>query len=378
MPAITKKNVQSRSTYIPLRGDHGNKTTLKTILLLLTLTSFCSAQRSIHRPSNQTLPTITTNWLGGKAHYTLRNSHFEEYPIFKVFNTAELDKDLLPTQAIAFRSHPEKSVTGSELSALIEQLLTEVKKRKRHYTHFKILSKKNFNRHKACGLVIVKCKKYPFIVKLFRETPQTFINSHCKGLDNMWFFHMAGGVNRHISGLTRVKNARAVQKRIQEHPYWSTLVETPRKWFWLPKNTPWIEVAGTNIGDKKNVHTLIPGIYAVVADAIDIEKQFSMTTVTNEESQMAMALCNYLEMRQDPHVDNFIVEKGSKKLVIIDTENFATMVGIKKVHAFPNYFAWYRYLAKKCISQWFFRTKDERLLAQQQMNTVALQQLGLT
>ncbi len=351
---------------------------LNALILVLSSTPICMAQRSIHRSSNRQLPTITTNWLGSEKQYTSRNSHYEEYPIFKVFNTAELDKDLLPNGAIAFRANPEKSVTGNQLSTLIEELLKEVKLKQRSYKEFIVLSKKNFNRHRACGLLIVKCKKYPFIVKLFIETPQTFINSHCKGLDNMWFFPMSGGVNRHISGLTRVKNARAIQKRIQEDPYWSTRVQTPRKWFWLPQNTPWIEITGTNIGGKKSIYTRIPGTYAVVADAINAERQLSILSASSEDYRMAMALCNYLEMRQDPHVDNFIIEKKTEKIVIIDTENFSSTVGIKKVATFPSYYAWYRYLANKCIKQWFFRTKDERLLAQKTTNELAMSQLGLT
>lgn len=351
---------------------------LSVFILLLILAPMCLAQRSIHRPTDPTIPSITTNWLGSQEKYSLKNSHYAEYPIFKVFNNADLDKHLLPTEAITYRANRQKSVMGSDLSALVKQLLIEVKHKKRHYSHFHVLSNKNFNRHRACGLMILKFRNYPFILKLFIETPQTFINSHCKGLDNMWFFPMGDGVDRHIAGLTRVKNAHAIKERVKKDPYWSTLVDTPRKWFWLPKKTPWIEVTGTNIGSKKTVHTLIPGTYGVIADAIQAEKHLSLTNTSAAYSHLTMELCNYLQMCQDPHLDNFIIEKDTKKLVIIDTENFATNVGFKKPIRFPNYFSWYRTLANKCLKDWFFRTKSERIHMQHEINQFAMSQLGLT
>jgi hypothetical protein len=345
-------------------------------VFFLAHTQPCWATRSIHRPIDPTIPTVTTHWIGNDESYSLKNSHYEEYPIFTVFNKDYLGQHQLPDGPIHYRTNPKKSVLGSELSMLIEHLLLEVQEKKRHYRDFHVLSSKNFNRGRACGLMILKWRKHPFIVKLFIETPQTFINSHCKGLDNMWFFPMGGGVNRHIAGLTRVRNAHAIQERIKQDPYWSTFIDTPRKWFWLPKNTPWIEVTGTNIGAKKTVQTLIPGTYAVIADAIESEKKLSLTNAGGYR-HLTMSLCNYLQMRQDPHLDNFIIEKNTKKLVIIDTENFATNVGFKQNIQFPSYYSWYRTLANKCMKDWFFRTKQDRLYAQHHKNEFAMKQLGL-
>ena len=58
---------------------------------------------------------------------------------------------------------------------------------------------------------------------------------------------------------------------INNNPYWQSRVDMPRKWFWLPKNTEWITIAGANIGKYKQVSIDIPGTYCIIADAIDID-----------------------------------------------------------------------------------------------------------
>ena len=85
----------------------------------------------------------------------------------------------------------------------------------------------------------------------------------------------------------------------------------PRKWFWLPSNTRWITIAGSNIGKYKQVSIDIPGTYCIVADAIDIER---IMTLTNEDDRIeSIALCNTAKFMVDPHIDNFMIEKEDKK-----------------------------------------------------------------
>ena len=84
---------------------------------------------------------------------------------------------------------------------------------------------------------------------------------------------MGGGVNRHLSGFTRIKNAQAFKEFITKNPYWQSRVDMPRKWFWLPCNTRWITIAGANIGKYKQVSIDIPGTYCIVADAIVLNVQ---------------------------------------------------------------------------------------------------------
>ena len=62
----------------------------------------------------------------------------------------------------------------------------------------------------------------------------------------------------------------------------------------------------------------------------------------------------------DPHIDNFLVERGTKKLAIIDTEHFLTLVGFKKKVQFNGYLSWGTHLAMKCAKAIFFRSKKGR------------------
>lgn len=326
--------------------------------------------RSMYRQQDDSMPYITTQWENDTKTYQLRDSHLEAYPIFKVFDKQFFMDHLLPKTTVSFRYEPSKGVHGEHLSKLIEGLLAEINKRKKQYKHFTILSGKNFNRKKACGMLVLRFNDYPFVAKLCIETPETFVDPYCKGLDNVWFFPMGGGVNRHITGLTRLKNAKIIRERIAQSPEWANKVDIPRKWHWLPTKSSWIHITGNNIGGVNEISTTIPGTYCVIADAIESDKQLAL--FNNNDTAMAMNLCNYLRMYIDPHINNFMIEKNSDKIVIVDTEHFPTVVGIKDDITFNNYTEWYFYLMSKCAKDWFFRTKDERLVAQVTPNKLAL------
>ena len=167
---------------------------------------------------------------------------------------------------------------------------------------------------------------------------------------------MGGGVNRHLSGFTRIKNAEDFKDLINKNPYWQSRIDLPRKWFWLPNNTRWITIAGANIGKYKQISIDIPGTYCIVADAIDIER---IMTLTNEDDRVeSMALCNTVKFMIDPHIDNFIIERTTKKVVIIDTEHFPTIVGLKKdIGEYTSQAAWYIDLSCKAAHDIFFRDK---------------------
>lgn len=321
---------------------------------------FCSTimARSVHRPPETWLPTITSHWLDEQTSFTLRDSHLEEYPFFDVFDQDLFTKNLLPKNAITFRNHPEATVDGEILSTLIEKLLTEVMLGKKHFTDFIVLKNDDFNRHKRWGLIIAKFKKYPFVIKLSFETPEGITHPESHGFIPLFFFYMGGGVNRHLTGFTRVSHSHTVKKRLEMDPYWSEHVDVPRKWFWLPQNSRSLEICGTNIGGKNNLRTQIPGIYAVVADAIDAKYTFSLKK--KEDRIEALKIANFLELQVDPHIDNFLVERETGKIVIIDTEHFPTVVGYKNIPHYDSYLSWYTGLISKCSQDMLFRTKKER------------------
>ena len=331
----------------------------KYIYLLIFIAFYGPLQaRSVHRPKDPRIPEITTRLLGDTDQYSLANFHLEKYPIFETFDKEFLMSQQLPRGKVTFR-HGEGSVDSAVLKDLIQGLLKEVQANKRNYTHFKVLVDHNFNHWEQCGLLIVKFKDYPFVLKLFIETPQSFVNPWQKGFEPVFFFYMGGGVNRHLSGLTRIKNLHVINERLAQSVYWSERVVTPRKWFWMPKEPQWLEIVGKNIGPEKTIVTHIPAIYGIVADAIDCESTFSL--YNKEHTQTSLDLCNYLDLWIDPHITNFMFEKKTQKIAIVDTEHFPTVVGLKETPQFTSYTSWYRYLIDKCSNDMVFCTKKELL-----------------
>lgn len=332
---------------------------MKKILLVLTfiLTPYSLISRSIYRPADPLMPMITTRWVGDQNCYTLRKYHLEEYPLFQLFDKEYFQKHLLPNSPISYRYEPEKNVDPQTLSTLIEELLSEIKAGKHTYSHFSILQSKDYNFKNAKGLLIVKFNDYPFVVKLFIETPDSFVSPFDKGIEPIFFFFMGGGINRHISGFTRLKNREFIIAQLAQSP-WHDKVEIPRKWHWIPKDCKWIEIKGLNIGEKKEQITQFPGTYCIIADAIEMERGLSLFN-TNDK-KMALELCNFLNLWIDPHMKNFMIEKHTKKFAIVDTEHFPSFVGLREKVTFESYSNWYFHLAGKCWRNAFMQTKKER------------------
>jgi len=335
--------------------------TKRIILLFFILPSYCMLYgRSIHRPKDPHMSYITTRWDNDNITHTLREPHLTEYPLFKVFDKDYFYDHLLPTGNIFYRHNPKLCIDSKELSQLIEHLLSEIAHKKTKFTHFTVLRKRNFHKRKGCGLLIVKFKDYPFVLKVFIETPASFINPYCKGLEPTFFYFMGGGINRHVAGFTRIKNLDYLKQEIEANAYLSSHIDVPRKWYWIPHNLKWIEITGTNIGPKKNVYTKIPATYCIISDAIDHDPQVSLSLFKKNDRKMILKFCNLMNNRIDPHIDNFIVEKGTNKFVIIDTEHFPTIVGLKKRYPIKSYFSWYTHLAFKCVKDIFLYTKKGR------------------
>lgn len=335
-------------------------------LFLLGTKTITIETRSPHRPIDPLIPCLSVQWKGDNTVYTYKSFYYEEYPTFHIFDEQYFNKHKLPSEAITYRFNEKKSLPGQLLSNLIEQLLAEIQQKKKRYTHFTILQHKNFNRRKKCGLIVLKFNDYPFVLKLFIETPRTFINPYCKGFEPRFFFMMAGGVNRHISGITRIKNLELLNHKISSNKNWQSRVETPRKWFWTPKNSKWLHIVGKNIGNKEKTTTTLPGTYAIIADAINTDQEMVMSQ--KKRNKIIMQLCNDLDVIVDPHADNFIFKYDENKkdftIVIVDTEHFPTIVGLKEKIKFRDHRSWYLYLAGKCFHDAYFRTKNQRYAAQ--------------
>lgn len=315
--------------------------------------------RSPYRPQDPLMPEIITHWQGSSKTYHLRDYCLEEYPIFHKFDREYFMNHLLPDEPISFRNAPDKHVNGDHLKQLIEELLIELTRKKRKkFKHFKVLKDSDFNERSVSGLIILKFKEYPFVLKLFIKTPETFVKPLSEGMIPRFFFRMGGGINRHLSGFTRVKNLEEIRKKIDADPEWAELIDTPRKWFWLPKNPRWIEVKSKNIGCSGELKAELPAVYGIIADFIENDKSFSLGNP--EDREIAIKFAHYLENRVDAHVDNFMVEKSTGIIVLIDTEHFPTMVGLKEQIEYDNYPTWYYKLSRKCFKDIFLRDKQKR------------------
>ena len=315
--------------------------------------------RSIHRPKDPDMPSILTHWADDvtQTHF-LQTPYLEGYPFFEIFDKQYFDSHFLPKKPIAFRNKPDISVDSHILTGMMEKLIEEVNNKKSSYTYFSILRDSNFNRRKKSGLLIVKCKKFPFVVKLFMETPDMFVKPHRKGFYPMFFYFMGGGVNRHLSGFTRIKNAEAFKEAINKNAYWKSRVDIPRKWYWAPENSRWITITGSNIGKYKHISINIPSTYCIIADLIDIERRF--TLVNKEDRIESLALCNTVKFSVDPHIDNFVIERDTKLIVLVDTEHMPTMVGFKEeVGTYTSQMSWYIDLCLKATDDIFFRDKSK-------------------
>jgi len=317
--------------------------------------------RSPYRTKDPLEPTIIVKYDTDtpETACTFTNRHLSEYPL-TLFDKELFDQHTLPQGPITYRNS-KKTVQSTTLNKHIEELLQEVLQGHKEFTNFDVLCRKDFNRHECCGLEIFKYKHGSLVVKLFIDTKEGFVNPWGKGFVPIFLFYMGGGTNRHLSGFTRISNLQFVNKKIASDPYWSKRVDTPRKWFWLPENSRWLEITARNIGNRKEFTTKIPATYAIIADAIEAERVFSFTS--QEDSSTALAICSMLDMRVDPHITNFMIEKDTKKIVIIDTEHFQTIVGDVRFQ-FNNYAEWVMHLIEKCGKQMLFSSKKELRTAQ--------------
>ncbi len=328
---------------------------------MLTLVVFSLKSRSPLRRRDRYVPTISTEWekrLSGEKIYTLTDPFLELYPLFKTFDLEHFKKNSLPDGPITYKNEQNKTVDGKELKKEMAHLFEEVRAQKKKFTHFEILKKRDFTWRKQAGLLVLKSKKYPFVVKLFMETPRSFVRPYNKGFEPHCIFVISGGSTRHLLGFTRIKNAHAIKQRISENPYWSKRVIVPRKWFWYPEKYRWIHLDGYRIGNHDHISIKMPAVYAIVADYIDGEREFSL--LSGEDRKTAVDISNYLLCSLDPHINNFLVEKNTGKIAIIDTEHFPTMAGFKEHPRMTSYTSWYLHLFTKYIRNRFGRTKKER------------------
>lgn len=329
------------------------------MLVSLFLAGLEVQARSVRRPQRDEVPTITMSYKGEPTKHTLKNWYLEEYPYFKLYNATYLQQFHLPDQELTHRYAPDVTSNGAQMKKKIDDLIASLHTKKKISSDFILLQDKDYNYQTHCGLVVVKFKDHPFVVKLFMEDPKSLVNPYSKGIEPMFFFFMGGGVNRHLSGFTRIRNRELVLSKIEASEKWAGKVDIPRKWFHIPSASKSILMTGANIGPSRNPSIEIPSIYCIVADAIQAKK-YSYSTKPG-----ALELCNDLGLMIDPHITNFMTEPATGKLVIVDTEHFPSVVGLKEPKRFKSHLQWYFHLMSKYVRDTFFKSKWARRNAQQ-------------
>lgn len=261
---------------------------------------------------------------------------------------------------ITYKYDETKHVTKKELENKIEHFFKEIEKKKRRFTHFTILKKRDFKRRRRCGLLVLKFKDYPFVLKVFMEKPKNFVRPYFKGFNPFFIHGLSGGINRHLLGFTRIKNLKDIKKTIASDPKWSKLISTPRKWFWVPKDRKEIELIGKNFEGKEELKTVIPGTYCIIADAINAENR-TLSIFNKKARESCMSLCNFLDLRIDPCIGNFLLEKETNKIAIIDTEHFPSLTGFKNRKKFSGYLSEYLNIGIRYLNNMFLQSKKDRL-----------------
>jgi len=343
------------------------KLILITFLYLL-LTGTAYSGRSRFRPKDPLIPKIITSWEGGKKTHHFKESHLEESAIFRKFDYKHFMANLLPRGDINYRIDKSKAVKGKLLNKLANSLVNELYEQKKLFTDFVVLKDNDFNYKIISGDLVLKYKNYPFVLKLFIETPKSFVKPFSKGWQPAAFFLMSGGINRYLCGFTRIKNRDICQQMINTHPYWSTKnLDFPRKWYGLYKNQTWFTLKSKNIGEQQ--HTIkLPSVYWIICDRIEEDK--TKNVLHEEYPTFALDLSNSLDNRLDPHDGNILIENHTGKRVIIDTEHFPSMIGLRQRTKFNSYTHWYYTLSSMALEAQFFRHKHCRRNIQKNLSKV--------
>lgn len=316
--------------------------------------------RSVYRPTP--VPQLITRWLDEQNRYYLQHPNLEAHAIFDQYQENYFNEHLFPDDDVLCNDN-QTILQGALLKNLLEEFVQQLQslKRKRFdYKHFTILKQRDYNPKAHSGLVIARFKNYPFVVKLFMETPKAFSYPFSKGFEPCCFFMMSGGISRYLAGFSRVKNREAMQKKIDDSDQWHNKIILPRKWFWKPDDVRWLEISSKNLGPKDQT-IKIPSIYAIICDAFDAEP---LGMFSQEDRLMGIKLSHFFGPCIDSHINNFLRERSTGKFAVIDTEHFSTMVGLRSTIQFNNYVSWYWQLATKCIGDGYFRCKDKRLFFQ--------------
>jgi len=316
--------------------------------------------RGIHRLADPNLAQIITKWEDSNTTYSTKAYDFESSTLFKLFDYEYLKQHTLPDGPISFKYTPTKSVDGTVLKKKITALIDHLNKRRslKNIPDFKVLKKNNYNTRNRTGALILAFKDLPFVVKVFSETPYTFVRPRFRDLEQRCLFKLSGGVSRYLTGFTRIKNLDFIREHIQNNPTWNTTVDTPRKWFWIPPQARWFELKGINVNGIPEQTISYPSTYVTIADKIEIERTFTLNDA--EDRHLVMGFTTGIGEYPDPNISNYVIDKKGH-IMFLDSEHFPSNLGMREPFDYKTHGTWYNHLIKKFFKDVYFRTKAERL-----------------
>lgn len=336
-----------------------SKNSILYISFLYVLVPSTASARTRAAIRKQGMPQISVRWTNDAAEeYIAQARYFKPY-IFSMF-APDFQDHLLPSNTIVSRDG-KSEVQGSQLSLEIEQTIGELRKGERKLTHFTILKDKEFNWQKFAGLIVLKSKTHSFVVKLFTENPATILDVRSKGMQHATMSRLSGGANRYLAGFTRIKNLELTKKRIQGMDL-PVALDFPRKWYWVPSSGPTMTLTGTKFkgpDDSKVYSMQLPSTYAIVADCINTDR--SLAYMRNKYRVKILDLCQMLNFEIDPNLKNYHIERGTGKVVIIDTEHYRSLLALddKKIPT-NSYMMLHLYVAAHAMGRGLVSAKPQR------------------
>jgi len=337
-------------------------------LLWMFLLSGCghhfNNSRSPLRKPTYHVPTLVISDAESSVPYARTSNYYKRYPIFTAFDQQFFTEHLLPCEGIYSSNGTHEHIAHEYIDQTMHQILAAVRAHEHTFPGCTIIRDANFNYSTGCGLLILKCNQYPFVIKLFKENAESFIQPFSKGFEPSTFFFMAGGSNRHIAGLSRIPNREYLLSRLENNPLWQGRISIPRKWYWVPDPIEWLTIDGYFVDSTCHIQTKIPSMYAIIADYVESDVPCCLSTDTQKKLIISLALA--CASRLDPHIKNFIIQQKDATITplitIIDTEDHRCMTGISEPVPFETYFEWYTLLTAKFIKDALFTTKKDSFL----------------
>lgn len=355
--------------------NHYLKGFMKKLIYLFLFIFFHQSveSRSIHRPKNSSTPSISIrpsdqsiadSWLAiktkkhlkSKKNHTLKNQFLRIKPLIQGFDSQIFQQYHIPSNEQILFKNKKGSVDSSILQELAEEVLEEIKVGQKEFNHFTVLKCKDFNFKSLSGLIVLKYKDYPFVLKLSIEHPHTMVQPYTKSFEATALF-MIGGTLRHLSNFTRITNLHDLQRILKFNPYYTDKIDFPRKWYWRPEHNYDLLVTWNQTPHRAEEKITIPSAYAVISDLVDIDESYPQKELTN----MAMKVAIDTRFLIDPHSGNTVMDKSTHKFTMLDTENFKMMTGLEHTMSAKTYAGWYAELVSSSLKKYCGRTKKERI-----------------